>query len=454
MAIAVELANAITEGLQSSVYVSLPPLSRVFFHHTKPMHSMHDGAPDPYYLGEHLVMASSKFVLVDKLLKKILAANEQTLCFSGFTGMLDMMEDLLRLREIPYARLDGGTNRARRALDIQLFNAKPSPYKVFLLSTRAGGLGVNLASAANVIMLDCDWNPQVTLQAIARAHRIGQKSVVKVYTIVTENSVESQMLSRLRKKAYLAAKVLGNAKQNMQNVALKSIVPSAELSTSSNCSGSSTPSIDVSVASTATDGSEVPEEPTSLGFGDLVDILKTGTAALASPWENEASPSDAFRSASFEEVMERSRRKQDIDAARMDAQTATPLVAREVQTDEENLLRGAEQVKTRLWQGRMHSSDKMLSNFDIRQRWENLEKRIRKERVVTIDGHPVSVESIGKDGAFTAVPTLTADRETLAKLQNPKRRKRQFDHQNICFTCDGYYEGDLLACRCVSSSVP
>jgi SWI/SNF-related matrix-associated actin-dependent regulator of chromatin subfamily A member 5 len=163
-------------------------------------YSIEDAAPDPYYLGEHLVLASSKFQLLDKLLKKILDDGEKVLIFSGFTGTLDLIEDLLRLREIKYGRLDGQTGRARRSLDIKLFNRDPSPFKVFLISTRAGGLGLNLATASNVVMFDCDWNPQATKQAIARAHRIGQAKTVKVYTLVAEESVESQMLSRIQKK--------------------------------------------------------------------------------------------------------------------------------------------------------------------------------------------------------------------------------------------------------------
>lgn len=95
-------------------------------------------------------MASAKLQLLDKLLmNKILPAGEQTLIFSGFTSMLDLVEDYLNLRDIPHARLDGSTSRPRRTLDIKIFNQDPSPYRVYLISTRAGGLGLNLASATN-----------------------------------------------------------------------------------------------------------------------------------------------------------------------------------------------------------------------------------------------------------------------------------------------------------------
>lgn len=97
-------------------------------------------------------MASAKMQVLDKLLKKVSASGEQTLIFSGFTSMLDLVEDFLSLREVRYARLDGATSRPRRTLDIKIFNQKDSPYQVYLISTRAGGLGLNLATATNGVI--------------------------------------------------------------------------------------------------------------------------------------------------------------------------------------------------------------------------------------------------------------------------------------------------------------
>jgi SWI/SNF-related matrix-associated actin-dependent regulator of chromatin subfamily A member 5 len=118
--------------------------------------------------------------------------------------MLDILEDFMQLRGFKYARLDGSTSRPRRALDIKLFQQKNSPYQIFLISTRAGGLGINLTAATNVVLVDQDWNPQVDIQAISRAHRIGQTKIVQVYRIVCQDSVEEQALTRLRKKLYLS----------------------------------------------------------------------------------------------------------------------------------------------------------------------------------------------------------------------------------------------------------
>ena len=111
-------------------------------------------------MGEHVIRASGKFIVLDKLVEQLVVKQKKKiLVFSGFTRMLDCTEDFLALRggdgtKFKYVRLDGGTGRARRNLGIRLFNDKRSDYRVMLISTRAGGLGVNLASASNVVMLD------------------------------------------------------------------------------------------------------------------------------------------------------------------------------------------------------------------------------------------------------------------------------------------------------------
>ena len=102
-----------------------------------------------------------------------------------------------------YLRLDGGTKTEERASYVQLFNAKDSDIRVFILSTRAGGLGLNLQSADTVIIYDSDWNPHQDLQAQDRAHRIGQTKQVYVFRFITENSVEERMLERAAQKLRL-----------------------------------------------------------------------------------------------------------------------------------------------------------------------------------------------------------------------------------------------------------
>ena len=109
--------------------------------------------------GEHLVEASGKLTLVDRLLKKILPRKEQVLIFSCFTMTLNIIEDLCIMRGIRYFRLDGATSLEDRDENMQEFTKADSVYQVFLISTRAGGLGINLMSANHVIIYDSDWNP-------------------------------------------------------------------------------------------------------------------------------------------------------------------------------------------------------------------------------------------------------------------------------------------------------
>ncbi|KAL8694764.1 MAG: hypothetical protein Q9224_003509, partial [Gallowayella concinna] len=169
--------------------------------------------PNPYYIGEHIMHASGKFIVLDKLVRElVIKQRKKMLIFSGFTRMLDCVEDFLNLRGgsgemFKYSRFDGNTPRARRNLNIRLFNQSTSEQRIMLISTRAGGLGINLTAASDVVMMDSDWNPQITLQAEARAHRIGQDKAVTIYKLCTQGTVEEQMLGRIQKKLYLSAKV-------------------------------------------------------------------------------------------------------------------------------------------------------------------------------------------------------------------------------------------------------
>jgi chromodomain-helicase-DNA-binding protein 1 len=117
--------------------------------------------------------------------------------------VLDILSDYLQARGLPHQRLDGTVPAAQRRQRIDHFNAPDSPDFCFLLSTRAGGLGINLMTADTCIIFDSDWNPQADLQAMARAHRIGQKSHVMVYRLVSKDTIEEDVLERARRKMIL-----------------------------------------------------------------------------------------------------------------------------------------------------------------------------------------------------------------------------------------------------------
>lgn len=114
--------------------------------------------------------------------------------------MLDILEDYCIYRDYPYCRIDGDTDINERDSQIADFSDPESKKFVFLLSTRAGGLGINLATADTVVLYDSDWNPQMDLQAIDRAHRIGQKNPVNVYRLISEDTVEEKIIERQRVK--------------------------------------------------------------------------------------------------------------------------------------------------------------------------------------------------------------------------------------------------------------
>ncbi|KAK9287785.1 hypothetical protein L1049_016225 [Liquidambar formosana] len=162
----------------------------------------------PYTTGEHLITNAGKMVLLDKLLAKLKERDSRVLIFSQMTRLLDILEDYLMFRGYLYCRIDGNTGGEDRDASIDAFNKPGSEKFVFLLSTRAGGLGINLATADVVILYDSDWNPQVDLQAQDRAHRIGQKKEVQVFRFCTEYTIEEKVIERAYKKLALDALVI------------------------------------------------------------------------------------------------------------------------------------------------------------------------------------------------------------------------------------------------------
>ena len=159
-------------------------------------------------LGEHLVENCGKLFMVDKLLKKLKERGSRVLIFTQMTRILDILEDFMVMRGYQYCRIDGNTNYEDREAAIDNFNAPNSEKFCFILSTRAGGLGINLQTADTCILYDSDWNPQQDLQAQDRCHRLGQKKPVSVYRLVTENTVEEKIVERAQQKLKLDAMVV------------------------------------------------------------------------------------------------------------------------------------------------------------------------------------------------------------------------------------------------------
>ncbi|KAL0230243.1 hypothetical protein PCE1_003804 [Barthelona sp. PCE] len=183
--------------------------------------------PQPFIEGEHLVEASGKMRLLDMLLARLKQRGSKVLLFSQFTMMLDVLQDYCIMRGHSFCRLDGSTRYEDRAKGIARFNNDESVF-LYLLSTRAGGLGINLTKADVVILYDSDWNAQVDLQAIDRCHRIGQRKPVSVFRLMTM-SVEQRIVERAEAKLRLDALVMEQARvaelnQNLSKDQLLSLI--------------------------------------------------------------------------------------------------------------------------------------------------------------------------------------------------------------------------------------
>lgn len=155
-----------------------------------------------------MVRSSGKLVLIDKLLPKLRAGGHKVLIFSQMVRCLDILEDYLIQRRYLYERIDGRVRGNMRQAAIDRFSRPDSDRFVFLLCTRAGGLGINLTAADTCIIFDSDWNPQNDLQAQARCHRIGQSKAVKIYRLITRNSYEREMFDKASLKLGLDKAVL------------------------------------------------------------------------------------------------------------------------------------------------------------------------------------------------------------------------------------------------------
>ncbi|XP_062301414.1 chromodomain-helicase-DNA-binding protein 3 isoform X3 [Scomber scombrus] len=159
--------------------------------------------PSGAYEGSALTKSSGKLTLLQKMLRKLKEQGHRVLVFSQMTKMLDLLEDFLDYEGYKYERIDGGITGALRQEAIDRFNAPGACQFCFLLSTRAGGLGINLATADTVVIFDSDWNPHNDIQAFSRAHRIGQANKVMIYRFVTRASVEERITQVAKRKMML-----------------------------------------------------------------------------------------------------------------------------------------------------------------------------------------------------------------------------------------------------------
>ena len=173
-----------------------------------PFHFIDINYYNPESINEWIIKSSGKFEFLDRIIPKLLYFNHKILIFSQMTQLLNILEHYFIFKNLKFLRLDGATKSEERARQIEIFSKPDSEYMIFILSTRAGGLGLNLQSADTVIIFDSDWNPQMDIQAQDRAHRIGQKHEVKVIRLISKNTIEEGVLEKAAFKKDMDDKVI------------------------------------------------------------------------------------------------------------------------------------------------------------------------------------------------------------------------------------------------------
>jgi chromodomain-helicase-DNA-binding protein 4 len=264
---------------------------------------------DTNEFNKQLLEASGKLNLLDKLMMKLKEQGHRVLIYSQFQHMLDLLEDYCNYRSFLYERIDGKVAGAERQVRIDRFNSKNSSRFCFLLSTRAGGLGINLATADTVIIYDSDWNPHADLQAMARAHRLGQTNKVMIFRLVTRGTIEERMMQMTKKKMVLEHLVVGRLKaQNINQEELDDIIRygSKELFADENDEAGKSRQIhyDDGAIDRLLNRDQVGEEETTLDDEEEDGFLKAFKVANfeyideveAEGKEEEAVPSAEFRS--------------------------------------------------------------------------------------------------------------------------------------------------------------
>jgi len=246
---------------------------------------------------EKLLRGGGKLLLLDKFLVRLRETGHRVLIFSQMVRMLDVLSEYLEIKRYPFQRLDGSIKGEIRKNAIDHFNAPDSQDFVFLLSTRAGGLGINLATADTVIIFDSDWNPQNDLQAQARAHRIGQKKQVNIYRLVTKNSVEEEIIERAKKKMVLDHLVI----QRMDTTGRTVLKSSTETEKSANSQPFSKDELNAILKFGAED---LFKEETEDGGGDdpvdIDEILKRAETKVDEPTDDNDELMSGFKATNFE----------------------------------------------------------------------------------------------------------------------------------------------------------
>mmetsp|Transcript_15446 Transcript_15446/g.43214 ORF Transcript_15446/g.43214 Transcript_15446/m.43214 type:complete len:946 (+) Transcript_15446:412-3249(+) len=349
--------------------------------------------------GEDIVEASGKLTVLDKLLGKLKAGGHRVVVFSQFNLMLDIIEDYLQMRGYSYRRLDGSTNRVKRKIDISVFNRPASPIFIYIINTRAGGLGINLQTADTAILFDSDWNPQVDVQAMARVHRIGQTRPVHIYRLFSANTVEERVLLRADKKLFLDKMV--NRDEGGSSAASK--------------------------------------EGTGLGMSEMLSAIQFGADRIFQG-DKGRMPSDK----ELDAIIDRSGPgEQDEVKICKEGQAPAPLCLQGAKLSAAEFVESGVQqapLSSYLLNGTDYSKYRGASMKDLAEEWQaSGAKRQSSSTTVVIDGHVVSKSSIRDQQKLAAWAAASAP-----KQKKSKQRLVEFSHSSYCQHC--WEAGELFLC--------
>ncbi|KAL8063013.1 hypothetical protein ABFX02_01G000800 [Erythranthe guttata] len=343
-----------------------------------------------------LLETSGKLQLLDKMMLKLKEQGHRVLIYSQFQHMLDLLEDYCNYRKWLYERIDGKVGGAERQIRIDRFNAKNSSRFCFLLSTRAGGLGINLATADTVIIYDSDWNPHADLQAMARAHRLGQTNKVMIYRLIARGTIEERMMQMTKKKMVLEHLVVGRLKaQNINQEELDDIIRYGSQELFADDNDESVKSRQIHYDDTAIDRllnrEQVEDEEAPLDDEEEDGFLK------------------AFKVANFEYV----------DESELAIEEETPLPAPEIKPSVNNSERAS------FWE------DLLRDKYEVHKVEEfnamGKGKRSRKQMVSVEDDDLAGLEDVSSDGEDDNYEAELTDNETAAAgaaaVRRPYRKR-------------------------------